>query len=250
VEWSKPLPAIASLIAAGKKIILLTGSGELMTVTASPVKCDVLIRVQVLGGRCWTPPVLSDARLYCWNAQGLLICLDVGVPLPAAKSALAEFPFEGDEGPIFVQTKINQAGPFRFILDTGAYESLVDSRAAIKAGLRLQGVQQIGGAGGSETGTSVRDIKLSLPGFEFQSAQMDALPLDALSARHGLEISGILGSEIFTRNVVEIDFERKAIRLYDPNRFSYQGHGERIRIKIVHNVLMPWLRLSCLGSNQ
>jgi hypothetical protein len=236
VEWSKPLPAIASLIAAGKKIILLTGSGELMTVTASPGKCDVLSRVQVLGGRCWTPPVLSDARLYCRNAQGLLVCLDVGVQVPAAKSVLAEFPLEGDEGTIFVQAKVNQAGPFRFILDTGAYESLVDTRAATKAGLRLEGVQRIGGAGGSETGTSVRDIKLSLPGFQLLTARMDALPLDALSARHGLEVSGILGAELFSRNVVEIDYEKKAIRLYEPSRFNYQGRGERIPITIERNV--------------
>lgn len=213
-----------------------SGNGELMTVAASPGKCDVLSQVHVMSGRCWTPPVLSDARLYCRNAQGLLVCLDVRVQAPGANNALAEFPFEGDEGPIFVQAKINQTGPFRFILDTGAYESLVDTRTATKANLRLEGVQQIGGAGGSQTGTSVRDIKLSLPGFEFHGDQMDAVPLDALSARHGLEIGGILGSELFFRNVVELDYEKKAIRLYDPSRFRYQGHGERIRINLEHNV--------------
>ena len=198
-------------------------------------------------GRAVRCNALCDAKLYCRNAQGLLVCLDVAVPTPAAQSALAEFPFEGDEGPIFVQAKINEAGPFRFILDTGAYESLVDPRAAAKAGLPLEGAQQIGGAGGSEAGTSVRDIKLSLPGFEFHSAEMDALPLDALSARHGLEIRGILGAELFSRNVVEIDYQKKVIRLYDPNHFSYQGQGERIRINLEHSVPHARARLEFPG---
>ena len=32
---------------------------------------------QVLGGKCWTVPVLANGRIYCRNAQGTLICLDV-----------------------------------------------------------------------------------------------------------------------------------------------------------------------------
>ena len=33
--------------------------------------------VPVLNGRCWTVPVLANGRIYCRNAAGDLVCLDV-----------------------------------------------------------------------------------------------------------------------------------------------------------------------------
>jgi len=31
----------------------------------------------VLGGRCWTVPVLANGHIYCRNAKGDLVCLNV-----------------------------------------------------------------------------------------------------------------------------------------------------------------------------
>ena len=36
-----------------------------------------LARAQVLGGKCWTTPVLAHGRIYCRNAKGTVVCLDV-----------------------------------------------------------------------------------------------------------------------------------------------------------------------------
>jgi len=32
----------------------------------------------VLQGKCWTTPVLAGGRIYCRNAAGDVVCLDVG----------------------------------------------------------------------------------------------------------------------------------------------------------------------------
>jgi hypothetical protein len=35
-------------------------------------------RAQVIGGKCWTVPVLVDGRVYCRNAVVTLVCLQFG----------------------------------------------------------------------------------------------------------------------------------------------------------------------------
>jgi len=34
-------------------------------------------RAKVIGGKCWTVPVLANGLLYCRNADGDLVCLDL-----------------------------------------------------------------------------------------------------------------------------------------------------------------------------
>jgi outer membrane protein assembly factor BamB len=77
VKWNYPDLGGGSLMVADGKIIALSDKGELFTAAASPQGFTPISRVQVLGGRCWTVPVLANGRLYCRNAKGDLLCLDV-----------------------------------------------------------------------------------------------------------------------------------------------------------------------------
>ena len=56
---------------------MLSDQGELSVVRANPAKFELLARFQVIGGKCWTTPVLAQGRLYVRNAKGELLCLDV-----------------------------------------------------------------------------------------------------------------------------------------------------------------------------
>jgi outer membrane protein assembly factor BamB len=77
VKWTfKDLGGGSFMVAAGK-FIALSDKGELMTAEVSPAGFEPISRTQVLGGRCWTPPVLANARIYCRNAKGDLACFDV-----------------------------------------------------------------------------------------------------------------------------------------------------------------------------
>jgi outer membrane protein assembly factor BamB len=72
VQWSEPGFGSGALMAADGKLILLD-KGELIIVKASPDRFTTLARVQVLGGKCWTVPVLADRGIYCRNAGGQLV---------------------------------------------------------------------------------------------------------------------------------------------------------------------------------
>lgn len=77
VLWTSPQGATGSLAAAGDKLLWVTGSGELVIVDAKPDAYKEVVRAQVTGGKVWTPPVLSNGRLYVRNAKGDVVCVDL-----------------------------------------------------------------------------------------------------------------------------------------------------------------------------
>ena len=77
VKWKYESLGLGSLMAADGKLIVLSDKGELVVAEATPIGFKPLARAHVLGGKCWTVPVLANGRIYCRNATGTLICLDV-----------------------------------------------------------------------------------------------------------------------------------------------------------------------------
>jgi outer membrane protein assembly factor BamB len=77
VKWSQPKLGAGALMAADGKLIVITDPGELIIAEATPDSFKPISRAQVLGGRNWITPVLSNGRIYCRNAKGDLVCLDV-----------------------------------------------------------------------------------------------------------------------------------------------------------------------------
>ncbi len=77
LQWVADSVRVGGISAAGDRLILLSDSGELVIATASPEKFDILARHEVLDGKCWTAPVLSENRIYCRSARGEVACVDV-----------------------------------------------------------------------------------------------------------------------------------------------------------------------------
>ena len=66
-----------SLMLADGKLIILSDKGELITAPATPDGYKPISKAQVIEGRCWTVPVLARGYIYCRDAPGNLVCLDV-----------------------------------------------------------------------------------------------------------------------------------------------------------------------------
>ena len=76
-KWSEANFGSGAVIAADGKLIALNGTGELIIAPASPNGFKPVSRSQVLGGKCWTAPVLSNGLIYCRNSRGELVAVDV-----------------------------------------------------------------------------------------------------------------------------------------------------------------------------
>ncbi|MBM3838243.1 MAG: alcohol dehydrogenase [Verrucomicrobia bacterium] len=77
VKWAAESIGSGALMAADRKLIVLSERGELITAPASPEGFKPTARAQVLGGTCWTVPVLANGRIYCRSAAGDLVCVDL-----------------------------------------------------------------------------------------------------------------------------------------------------------------------------
>lgn len=77
IKWGEPKFGKGSLIIADGKIIGLADKGELYVAEPTPDGFKPISHAQVIGGKCWTTPVLANGRIYCRNSKGDLVCLDV-----------------------------------------------------------------------------------------------------------------------------------------------------------------------------
>ncbi len=78
VQWETRDVMKGSNLLVDGKLLILTGSGELVLASPSPSGFEEISRIQVIGGRCWTEPAFSNGRLYCRNSRGDLVCINLG----------------------------------------------------------------------------------------------------------------------------------------------------------------------------
>lgn len=77
-KWKQEGLGVGSLIGTvDERLIVLGETGELLAVKASPSGFQAASRAQLLGGKCWSTPVLAEGRIYVRNVKGDLVCLDV-----------------------------------------------------------------------------------------------------------------------------------------------------------------------------
>ncbi len=77
LKWLEKSLMFGAMTATTDKLIAIGEKGELVIAEVNPDKFVATSRAQVLGGRCWTTPVLADGRIYVRNAKGDMICVDV-----------------------------------------------------------------------------------------------------------------------------------------------------------------------------
>ncbi len=78
LKWKEPGFGSGGWIAADGHLLLLD-KGELVLVKAAHEGYEPLARAQVLSGKCWTSPVLAGGLVFCRNAAGDLVCVDLRV---------------------------------------------------------------------------------------------------------------------------------------------------------------------------
>jgi len=102
------------------------------------------------------------------------------------------------------------------VLDAGRAESL---------GLESRGAAHAQGSGGAEEGSMVHGVDIGLPGLSLLDQSMATLKLSALAAQAGRNLDGILGRPLFARCVVEVDYHRKCVSVFDAEGYAYRGSG-------------------------
>jgi predicted aspartyl protease len=107
------------------------------------------------------------------------------------------------DGHLVVPTYVNGAGPYPFVLDSGADTSIVYQWFADKAGLKAAGESvAMAGMTGKVSLKPYRIVSLKMDGHEIQNVVAYALP----NRHDGARIAGILGNDFMDHTVTVMDF--------------------------------------------
>ena len=148
----------------------------------------------------------------------------IGFDIMDGKNRIA-IPFESYNNLIVIPVVLNHRMPLRFVLDTGVRTSILTDRTFTDI-LNISYNRKIPlvGADGDRQITAyvANGISLKLPGVVGQGQALLVLEEDYLQLKNylGTDVHGILGYELFSRFIVEINYQEEKLILHEP--FSYK----------------------------
>jgi len=132
---------------------------------------------------------------------------------------------------------LNGQMPLKFIIDTGVRTAiLTDKELSDFLNLVYSRKYTISGIGGEKLVDAyvTNDVSLDLPGVNSPGHALLVLDQDFLQLKSflGADIHGILGYELFSRFIVQIDYQRKELVLMSPGKFKPRRKYQMLPITV------------------
>ena len=178
--------------------------------------------------------ILMINTCLCSTANGQR---EFGFKMPTDRKKI-EIPFEQHNNLIVIPVTINRFLTLKFILDTGVETAILTEKLYADI-LDVNYLREITIAGpgviDSVQAFVANQATFTLPGgVTGQNMNMLVLKEDylKLSENIGDDVHGIIGYDIFSRFVVEIDYDDSILTLYDPKRYKKSKRSIAVPIKI------------------
>lgn len=160
----------------------------------------------------------------------------LGFALPEGQSKV-EIPIQISNNLIVVQVILNDALPLKFVVDTGVRTAILTQKAFSDIlQLPYNRKYSISGPGGEKVIEAyvTNNVSLRLPGINSRGHALLVLEEDYLELRNylGMDVHGILGYELFSRFIVEIDYANKVMTLYAPERYRPKKKFHSVPMRI------------------
>ena len=161
-------------------------------------------------------------------------------------------PFRMVRNMIIIKLKINDQGPFNFILDTGVglmiitEPNLVDSiNLTSKRSIKIPGL----GEGEDAEAYISSTLKVDIPGLESHDINAAILKKDHfnLSNYAGMPIDGLLGYEFFANVAVKINFADSTLNVCRPQDLRPFRKSNRIPISVEQR--KPYIQMKVTFTN-
>lgn len=180
----------------------------------------------------WRSLVFSLFFLSATNLQGQ----QLGFSINNGKKRV-QIPIEVYNNLVVVPVVLNDALPLKFILDTGVRTSILTQKTFSDIlNLPYSRKYTISGPGGDKLVDAyvTNNVSLDLPGISGRGHAMLVLAEDYLELRNylGTDVHGILGYELFSRFIIEIDYQKKLLTLMTPDRFHKRSKFQTLPMVI------------------
>jgi predicted aspartyl protease len=149
------------------------------------------------------------------------------------KSTKVKFRLAGGAQPlILLPTRVNGAGPFEFILDTGAGTSLLSSQLAQQLKLDVLGTKEGQSAGGKISVSLAKVDSLALGEAKIEDVDVGIVDLGHISKTIGTKIDGDVGYNFLKHFRITIDYRLSEIRFDDPKRTESFGKSAKTEVPL------------------
>lgn len=148
-----------------------------------------------------------------------------------------QFPIEVCSNLVVIPVVLNGQLPLKFILDTGVRTTILTEKTFSDI-LKLSYGRHylVAGPGGEKIVEAhvTNNVTLDMPGVHGEGHAMLVLEKDYLELRNylGTDVQGILGYEVFSRFIVEVDYENRLLSLTLPQFFRPRKSFQMLSISI------------------
>lgn len=148
-----------------------------------------------------------------------------------------QFPIELCNNLVVVPVVLNGQLPLKFILDTGVRTTILTEKAYSDIlNLSYSRRYSVAGPGGEKIVEAyvTNNVTIDMPGVHGEGHAMLVLEKDYLELRNylGTDVHGVLGYEIFSRFIVEMDYEARTLTLMSPEYFHPKKKFHSVPISI------------------
>lgn len=146
-------------------------------------------------------------------------------------------PFDIYNNLIVIDVLLNKSLPLKFVLDTGVRTTVLTEKTLTDI-LQLEYARKITipGAGGEKLVDAfvVNNVSLNIGEIEGNGHALLVLETDLLQLKNylGVNVHGILGYELFSRFIVDINYDEKKVTFYNPATYKKKGKYTEIPITV------------------
>lgn len=140
-----------------------------------------------------------------------------------------QIPFEFLANSVFISVKVQGKGPYLFYVDTGASDAIIASEKASVFGLHAKSMGSSMGAGSDsyDMGNVAERVEFSFPGgLSVTTDRAVTISMKGTWPLIGQAVYGNIGREILKHFIVQFDYEKHLLTLFDPAKFHYSGEGQ------------------------
>jgi Aspartyl protease len=163
--------------------------------------------------------------------KNLLLATAISVSIPLSAFAQTTTPIHEVAGVPLVEVSVDGAGPYPFVLDTGATVTMVTGQLLQALNIAPTRSEVIAGSFGESRQQRVSPRSLAVAGLGANNIDIDMLDAGQLGILEG-HAQGILGENFLKRFDVLIDNDRQILTLDRTNRLAQSLAGERLPLSL------------------
>ncbi len=172
-------------------------------------------QAQTTGPQTQTKTPQAQAKAPEGQSKTPPLALSPNRPRFAFGGNASEVPATFVQNLVYLPANVNQSKPFLFTLDTSSAATSIEPSRATQMGISTN-----------------QRVALILPGVMLPFDSLPPLARNDLAAEAGRLYEGTIGNDFLSRVVMEVDFARQTVRIYDPGIYKYTGRGKSFQLRL------------------